>query len=248
MDRSAAPAGRPDFPFYAGTPVLLSGWQWLVVLASLALAFWLLTTPLLPRGHGLGMLLRPLLFCTVPLLALALVAGPAWTALFGRLHTRDVLLMVGIAVLNLMVTLLVGLLFANAMHASANPLFGSLSSADGTTRLMVFAAMVPQLLGEELFTILPFLACLWLLHTRWKVSRRTSVLLAWLLSAAPFALIHLPTYQWNLLQCLVIIGTARLVLSLAYVFSRNLWVCTGAHVLNDWVLFAFGLFAATATG
>ena len=244
MDRSAAPPGRPDFPFYAGTPVLLAGWQWLVVLASLALAFWLLTTALIPPGEGIGMLLRPLLFCSVPLLALAWVAGPAWSALFRRVHSRDVLLMVAIAVLNLMVTLVVGLLFANAMHASANPMFGSLSVADGSTRLIAFTAMVPQLLGEELFTILPFLACLWLLHTKLKTSRRTAVLLAWLLSALPFALIHLPTYQWNVLQCLLIIGTARLVLSLAYIFSRNLWVCTGAHVLNDWALFGFGLFAA----
>ena len=244
MDRSAAPAGRPDFPFYAGTPVLLVGWQWLVVLASLVLAFWLLTTPLLPHPQGLGMLLRPMLFCTVPLLALAWVAGPAWKALFRKVHAKDVMLMFGIAALNLMVTLLVGLLFANAMHASANPMFGSLSAADGPTRLIAFAAMVPQLLGEELFTILPFLACLWLLHTKLKTSRRTAVLLAWLLSAVPFALVHLPTYQWNVVQCLLVIGTARLVLSLAYIFSRNLWVSTGAHVLNDWALFGLGLFAA----
>ena len=70
------------------------------------------------------------------------------------------------------------------------------------------------------------------------------MLLAWLLSAVPFALVHLPTYQWNVLQCLLVIGTARLVLSLANIFSRNLWISTGAHVLNDWALFGLGLFAA----
>jgi len=74
-----------------------------------------------------------------------------------------------------------------------------------------------------------------------KLRKRTAVVLAWLLSAIPFALAHLPTYQWDLVQCLAIIGSARLVLSLAYLFSRNLWVSTGAHVLNDWTLFGISL-------
>lgn len=69
-------------------------------------------------------------------------------------------------------------------------------------------------------------------------------MVAWLASAVPFALVHLPTYNWNWVQCLVVIGGARLVLSLAYLATRNLWVSTGAHVLNDWVLFGVGVLAA----
>ena len=232
---------RRDFPFYAGTPVSLSGLQWLLVLASVALAFWLLVAPWTRPPQPWGMWIPVLLFCLVPLGALALVAGRAWTALFHRLSGRDLLLMVGIAALNLVVTLLVGLLLSGLDYGSANPAFKSMGEADTATRVMAFAAMVPQLLGEELLTILPLLALLWWLHTRMKLPRRTALVLAWLLSAIPFALVHLPTYQWDLVQCLVIIGTARLVLSLAYLFSRNLWVSTGAHVLNDWTLFGFAL-------
>ncbi len=230
-----------DFPFYAGRPVSLSGLQWLVVLAGVALAFWLLVSPWTRPAHPWGLWVPVLLFCLVPLGALALVAGRAWTALFRRVRGRDILLMVGIAALNLVVTLLVGLVVTGLHHGSANPAFQTLSDADTVTRTLTFAAMVPQLLGEELLTILPFLALLWWLHARVKVQRRTAVVLAWLLSAIPFALVHLPTYQWDLVQCLVIIGTARLVLTLAYLFSRNLWVSTGAHVLNDWALFGLGL-------
>lgn len=232
---------RPDFPFYAGKPVGLSGPQWLVVLASIALAFWLLVAPWTRPPHPWDMWLPALLFCSVPLVALALVAGGRWKALFHRVRGRDVLLMVGIAALNLVVTMLVGAVVTGLHHGSANPVFQSLGNADTVTRVMAFAAMVPQLLGEELLTILPFLALLWALHTRLRMKRRTALLLAWVLSAIPFALLHLPTYHWDLMQCLVIIGTARLVLSLAYLFSRNLWVSTGAHVLNDWALFGAGL-------
>ncbi|MCA0297685.1 MAG: CPBP family intramembrane metalloprotease [Proteobacteria bacterium] len=238
---------RRDFPFYAGTPVSLSGVQWLVVLSAVALAFYLLTAPWTHPPQPWGMWIPVLLFCGVPLAALALVAGRHWTALFHRPTGRDVLLMVGIAVLNLVVTLLVGALVTSLHHGSANPLFLSLGQADATTRAMTFAAMVPQLLGEELLTILPFLALLWCLGTRLKLQRRTAVVLAWVLSAIPFALVHLPTYQWDLMQCLLIIGSARLVLSLGYLFSRNLWVSTGAHVINDWALFGAGLWLGSMT-
>ena len=52
-----------------------------------------------------------------------------------------------------------------------------------------------------------------------------------------FAALHLPTYDWNVLQCLGIIGTARIVLTLSYLVTRNLWVSVGAHIINDWTLF-----------
>lgn len=39
------------------------------------------------------------------------------------------------------------------------------------------------------------------------------------------------------MQCFLVIGSARLVLTLAYVVSRNLWVSAAAHIANDWSLF-----------
>lgn len=233
-----------DFPFYAGDPIALRTGQWLFVLASVVLAFVLLVAPQWRIDARWGAFVPALLFCGVPLLGLALVAGPRWAALFGPVGSRQVAWMVGIAALNLAVSVLLGLLVSSFAHTSANPLFRSLGTDSTMDRVISFAAMVPQLLGEELFTILPFLACLWLLHTRLGVPRRGAIVAAWLLSAIPFALIHLPTYGWNVAQCLVVIGGARLVLSLAYLATRNLWVSTGAHVLNDWALFGTGLLLA----
>lgn len=244
MDANRVSHVRPDFPFYAGSPVLLGARDWAVVLMALAAAFALLVAPQLRGNDAWGLFVSPLLFCGVPLVVLRLVAGRAWIALFRRIGLRDVAWMAGIAMLNLAITLVLGWLVSGVHHASANPEFGVLDSADAMHRVLAFAAMALQLLGEELFTILPFLACLWLLHTRWGVTRRRSIVIAWLASAIPFAAAHLPTYQWDVLQCFVIIGGARLVLSLAYLATRNLWVATGAHVLNDWILFSFGLLAA----
>lgn len=230
-----------DFPFCYGLPVALSGSHWLVVLAGVALGFYLLVAPWTHPSQAWGPWVPALLFCAAPLGALALVAGRHWTALFRRLRPRDLLLMVGIAALNLVVTITVGALLEGQHAGAANPMFQQMGDADAATRAINFAAMVPQLLGEELLTILPFLAILWFLVNRLNAGRRTAIVVAWIVSALPFALLHLPTYQWNLLQCLAIIGTARLVLSLGYLLTRNLWVSTGAHVLNDWALLGTGL-------
>jgi membrane protease YdiL (CAAX protease family) len=43
---------------------------------------------------------------------------------------------------------------------------------------------------------------------------------------------------------LVGIGFARVILTLAYIVTRNLWVSAGAHIINDWtgffLMFEFG--------
>lgn len=244
------PGPRPDFPFHDGEPVQIDGRQWLLVLLAVVVAFAGLLMPVPAWSMPWGRFVPALLFCTLPLVGLAWVAGrPGVMALFPRWRTADWGWMVGIAALNLVVTLAIGWALQSVHHTSPNPMFNQLAHADASTRVLAFVAMVPQLLGEELLTVLPLLACLWWLRSRAHLRRAPAIALAWLVSALPFALVHLPTYQWDLVQCLVIIGSARLVLSLAYLATRNLAVCTGAHVLNDWALFAAGLmFASSKAG
>lgn len=105
---------------------------------------------------------------------------------------------------------------------------------------------VPQLIGEELLGILPFLAVLWFCVTRMRLSRPAGVLIGLLVSALVFGAAHLPTYDWNWGQALLGIGSARVFLTLAYVATRNLWVSAGAHVLNDWIGFIFAFAAGHA--
>ena len=62
--------------------------------------------------------------------------------------------------------------------------------------------------------------------------------------AAWFASIHLPAYNFKFLQCLVLIGSARLILMLAYMKTKNLWVSAGTHVINDWTIFTLVLVGA----
>jgi len=96
----------------------------------------------------------------------------------------------------------------------------------------------------ELITILPFLALLWYLHAKVGLSRNAAVLAAWLLSAIAFGLLHLPTYDWNVVQCLVVIAARGWCLTWAYVWTKNIWVSTGAHIINDFTLISMTVFVA----
>ena len=94
-----------------------------------------------------------------------------------------------------------------------------------------------NLVPAILFTGLPLLALLWLCTRKLGLSRRVGLVIAVLVSTAVFAAVHLPTYDWNLIQCFGGIGSARLVLTAAFLVTRNLWVSTGAHIVNDWTEF-----------
>ena len=254
LDHTHAPApsqrlGRledpgSDFPFYNGRPVPISGGQWLFVMAAVVAGFALLVVPI-PWPEGpLRALIPAILFAAVPLAALARVAPGHWTSIFGKLGWREVRLMFGFALLNLVVTMSVGVLLSALMDVTSNAAASQLGTMDTAGRLAFFAKTLPQLLGEELVTMLPFLALLTLLTTRLRVGRRAAIVGAWLISSLLFGLIHLPTYDWNLIQCIAVIGTARMVLTAAYILTKNIWVSTGAHIINDWVLFGAGLVGA----
>jgi len=225
-----------DFPFYADTPPTISGAGWLMVMVATVVGFAALGTPLGFEDTILTGWLRGAVFVGLPLIALALAAPGRWQAIFRRVGFRDVLVMFGIAILNIIVTMSIGLLFQQFGTVSNNAGIAGAADLEGARLASFFAKVALQMLGEELITILPFLAILAWLHGKAGMGRNAAVLAAWLVSAIIFALLHLPTYDWNIVQCVVVIGTARLVLTLAYVWTKNIWVSTGAHIINDWTL------------
>ena len=230
-----------DFPFYDGRPVRLSGRQWRVVLGTTLAALLILTLggPLLALGLGSVIAARIVaagLFAGLPLLALARAAPQGWRLLFRRITGRDVAWMFGFAALNLIVTFTVALTLLQFLHMTVNPIVDvKIAGMGATLGFLVWTAV--QLLGEELLTMLPFLAILTLGFGRYGMGRRGAMVLAWAGSSLTFALAHLPTYNWNLPQCLAVVGVARLVLTLAYVRTKNLWVSVGAHIVYDWTIF-----------
>ena len=228
---------KPDFPYYNGEPVAIGAGGWLLILAGVALGFAALVS--IPAAGFPAKLIPTALFVAIPLAALALVAGRHWTALFRSVGPKQVLQMIGFGILTVLVSAAVGLVVQSVFGANPNPIIGELSTLSWPQLFLTLLPTLPQLVGEELLTILPFLALLWLAFQKLNLSRTTSVVVALVVSSLMFGAAHLPTYDWNWAQALGIIGSARVVLTLAYIWTRNLWVSAGAHIINDWSEFIF---------
>lgn len=227
----------PDFPFYNGRPVAIAWWGWLVVLAATGLGFYLLTAPAMQIEAVPLNYLPAILFLGAPLGAMALVIRGHAGALFGRYGWREFGISVGFAVLTITASFVVALTLSGLSSFNANPSAGLLAQMDTAGLLLFLSRTFIQLIGEEVVTILPLLAVLWFCVQKLHLPRTAGIVIAVLVSTAWFASLHLPTYNWNFLQCFGVIGTARLVLTAAYLLTRNLWVSAGAHILNDWSIF-----------
>jgi uncharacterized protein len=238
-----------DFPYYNGTPTAISSGQWLFVMAMVVAGFLVLVAPIDWPGGSLGQFVPALLMPAIPLAGLAMVAPGHWRAIFGKVRGRELKLMFGFALLNIVVSMGVGAVVHALTEVTPNAAIAQLAGLDAAGRLAFFAKTVPQLFGEEVITLLPFLALLQWFSKSLGAGRKMAIVAAWIVSSVVFGLIHLPTYDWNLVQCLVIIGSARMVLTLPWIMTRNIWVSTGAHIVNDWLLFGLGMLGAgLATG
>lgn len=234
---------QDDFPFYNGVPVAITVRQWLMVLSAVAVGFACVAAPVEFFKGTFTQMIPAVLFVAIPLLVLAFVVPQHWRRLFRKVGRRDIAIMFGVAGLNIVVSLSVGMLVMKYYGAEPNPAIELLANATALERVAFFVRTLPQLLGEEIFSILPFLAVM-TFATSLKMSRSNALWVAWLVTALIFGAAHLPTYGWNVLQCLLVIGSARLVLLLAYITTKNIWVSTGAHVINDWFIFLVSIFGA----
>ncbi len=239
----AGPAPR-DFPYIRAAPEGLSAGWWAMVLGSCVAGFAALM--LLARAPGGPMALAgPVLFAAMPLLALRAAPGRGWAALFPRPTLADVLAGLSIVPVALLMSGAAAQIFmAGGGVAAVNPVAGLLPRMDGWERAVFIAGTAPQLLGEELITILPFLALLALFHRGLKLALRPAFLAAWILSSVIFALLHLSTYDWNVVQVLVVIGMSRLGLTIPYLLTRSVWSSFITHITLDWSIFALVLLGA----
>lgn len=237
-----------DFPFYNGVSAFISSRQWLFVMAMVVVGFLALALPIHWPAGLFWQFVPAILMAGLPLLALAHVAPVHWKTIFGRVRCREVKLMFGFALLNIVVSMAVGALIFTLVGATANGLMANLGTLDTAGRVVFFARTIPQLLGEEVITLLPFLALLQWFTKTGGMGRKGAIICAWLITSLIFGLIHLPAYGWNWIQCIVVIGTARVMLTLPWILTKNLWVSTGAHIINDWLLFSMTILGAGMVG
>ena len=92
-----------------------------------------------------------------------------------------------------------------------------------------------------MISILPFLAILWCCHQKLGLPSKSAILIAWLSTALIFGALHLPTYDWNFSAMFSgdRHGPHRAAQWLHH--HQNIWVSTGSHIINDWLLFSLML-------
>lgn len=246
----SSPAPR-DYPFYNDQPAAIGWIDWLVILLSLGIGFAVLTG--LPSTRGLGLhpvlegVSRVLIFSGLPVAALMWRTGPNWPSLFHGWRWSYLGWGILFGIINLCFTYILGSYAAKHLDLTPNAVVGGLREGNTQGGLWLFYCETAiQLFGEELITILPFLFLLWLGVQKMKIGRSGAVAFAWIGSALIFGAIHLPTYGWNLVQALFLIGPVRLVLTLAYMKTKSIWTSTIAHIFNDWSMFTLAILLARA--
>lgn len=235
-----------DFPFYNLLPAEVATWKWIAIILSCVVGFAVVS--LIGFENQILNLIPRVLFTAIPFITFAVLVKPNWKAIFRPLKWADVPVVVVVWLLTLGLSALAALIVSGGNPASFAANHATDTVLDGGFWGIVgfYLGTFIQLFGEELVTILPFLAVLYWLYSKAKLSRKTAIILAWVITAIWFGALHLPTYGWNFVQAIVLIGAARIALTLAFIRTKNILVSFGAHLLNDWATFTLALVAAAA--
>lgn len=97
-----------------------------------------------------------------------------------------------------------------------------------------------SLIGEELITASVAFPLYHLLAK--KMSSKQAWIIAGLISAILFGLMHLKIYHGNLYQCIVVIGLTRLPFNYAWRKTNSLWGGIIGHIIYDLVIFIPAMF------
>lgn len=228
-----------DFPFYNHQPIIVSAKQWSIILGMTFVGFLLLSLLYLPfLPDFINLLLASSCLPLLAWLGLKLSLGEQWRQLFRPLRLKDIGTVLLFTLLSLLVSSILAGIADLLVPLSDNP-DAIQNTGQRALELFAFSRLqdIIQLFGEEFLAILPFLACLQFLYQRDPAKRKQVIWLAVIASSLIFGLLHLPTYNWNLIQCLLVIGLGRVIDTLAYVRTKNLWVAYLVHLLYDTVLF-----------
>jgi len=224
-----------DFPYYNGKPVWVNGHQWILVVVAVLVAYAILVTVEFENEilSFIPIVALPLL----PLVALAVVTRGRWTALYHRVAIRDFGLVAGFIALGLVVAAVMDVIVRATVGTAGNPEADELVDSSLGDALHFLVSSAIQIMGEELFVILPFLALLYLFVQKFGWGRNSAVVVALIVTSIVFGLSHLPTYDWNWAQCLLVIGVGRIFDTYVYIRTKNLWLSYATHLLGDWLLF-----------
>ncbi|KYG33415.1 CPBP family intramembrane glutamic endopeptidase [Priestia endophytica] len=97
--------------------------------------------------------------------------------------------------------------------------------------------LIIGLLGEEILFFSTFFLVLSLCLKKNFKKRMLNLYVSILFSCLVFGLAHLWTYDFNIVQCLIVIGLPSAIKVILYLWSKNLWCTYLQHFMYDFIVF-----------
>lgn len=225
-----------DFPFYNYIPIKINTIGWVILLTFMFLSIFVLFT-------NFFNIFSDLVFVLLNITSYFIVTKTKIKELFKPIKLKDLLKVIKYT----LITIIMAFIFSNIMirfvPLSSNPMaISGGSNKDLLHFILLRVDNILQLFGEEFLAITPFLFILQISFNKFGLPRRKSIIIALLLSSIFFGLLHLPTYNWNLLQSMLLIGVVRVFLTLSYMETKNIFISFLVHFLYDTILFAVAYF------
>ncbi|MGO3751794.1 MAG: CPBP family glutamic-type intramembrane protease [Peptoniphilaceae bacterium] len=151
------------------------------------------------------------------------------------LEIKDLFIIIFVLFSTYFIGILVSILVSKTSMVE-NPITGVINNDN---ILKLFIIMIVQLFVEEILFVLPFL----FIFNKFKYYNRImAIIAAWIISSIIFGALHLPTYNYNLFQSLVVISLIRFAISSAYVWRKNLALSYLIHVIYDFLILILVLY------
>lgn len=219
-----------DFPFYNGIPEL-SKLDWMVLAIGPILTL-LTTFGITNYIPGIEYILTdrfmPIWFCLITLLPVTYVCRGKLQIFFKMPKLGDIKIIIICFILNSIFTI--------GMAALLTSLGFKLSNNTSTIAHALFTTnnlfLLIQLIGEELFKV-SLLLCIMALIYHFSENRRLSVVISTLFVMLVFGLMHLPAYNMNFIQSLLLIGLGAIFDLFPYLKTKNVTNSYIVHVLID---------------
>lgn len=167
----------------------------------------------------------------ISLLSLLLIDKKFIKKIFLPIRAKDLLyIIIGLGFSLIAIVISSILVQKFGIKGSNNPIFDVLTEDNFKS---FFLSTLIQFIAEEIIFIIPFLFIINKVKIENNIIKTT---LAILISSIIFGTMHLSTYDFNILQAVLIISIIRTGLSMSYVISKNLSVTYIIHIIYDWTL------------
>ncbi len=159
---------------------------------------------------------------------------------FKKLTKKQVSLSIKVGCISLALASLIGLFFINILNINLSPNAGLTDFSFNDTFTLLFS-----LLGEEILFFSTFFLVLSFFAKQSTVKHYVSFAISGLLACLIFGLAHLWTYDFNIIQCLIVIGLPSMMHVVLYVKTKNIFATYTSHIVYDAIVVLMVVFASS---